>query len=79
MITMTPSTASSPSRVNAPNRPSWVGEATGISVIAYPSSAAWSAIASTVRLLPVVASVKRMTPIVRNSPRLSARAALLGR
>ncbi|CAM5415129.1 hypothetical protein SALBM217S_05723 [Streptomyces griseoloalbus] len=35
--------------------------------------------ASRVRTLPVVASVKVMTPMVRNSPRFRARAALLGR
>ncbi len=35
--------------------------------------------ASRVRTLPVVESVKVMTPMVRNSPRLRARAALLGR
>ena len=79
MMTMTPSTASSPRRVKAPSTPSRVGTATGISVIAYPSRAARATMASTVRLLPVVARVNRMTPIVRNSPRLSARAALFGR
>lgn len=35
--------------------------------------------ASKVRTFPVVERPKVMTPMVRNSPRLSARAALLGR
>lgn len=79
MITMTASTASSSSRENAPRTSSWVGTATGSSVTAYPSLAAEVAMASRVRTLPVVASEKVMTPMVRNSPRLRARAALLGR
>lgn len=79
MMTMTASTASSSSRENAPRTSSWVGTATGSSVTAYPSLAAEVAMASRVRTLPVVASVKVMTPMVRNSPRLRARAALLGR
>lgn len=79
MMTMTASTASSPSREKAPRTSSCVGTATGRSVTAYPSSAAEVAIASSVRMLPVVERLNVMTPIVRNSPRLSARAALFGR
>lgn len=79
MMTITASTASSPSREKAPRTSSWVGTATGSRVTAYPSAAAAVAIASRVRTLPVVERVKVMTPRVRNSPRFRARAALLGR
>ena len=63
MITMTPSTASSPSRVKAPQHPVLGGHRDGISVIAYPSAAAEVAMASRVRTLPVVERVNRMTPM----------------
>lgn len=79
MMTITASTASSSRRENAPRTSSCVGSATGSRVTAYPSRAAAVAMASSVRTLPVVARLKVMTPMVRNSPRLRARAALLGR
>ncbi len=79
MMTITASTASSSSRVKAPRTSSWVGTATGRRVTAYPSAAAELAIASRVRTFPVEESENVMTPSVRNSPRLRARAALLGR
>ncbi len=76
---MTASTASSLSRENAPRTSSWVGTATGSRVTAYPSCAAETAIASSVRTLPVLDRPKVITPMVRNSPLFRARAALLGR
>ena len=79
MMMTTPSTASSPSRVKAPRTSSCDGTVTGMSAVAYPSWAADRATASRVRMLPVVDMLNKITPSVRNSPRFSARAALLGR
>lgn len=79
MIRTTASTASSSSRVKAPLTLSWVGASSGISVTAYPARDAQLAMASKVRTLPVLERLIVMTPMVRKSPRLRARAALLGR
>ena len=47
--------------------------------MAWPSAKAAVAMASSVRMLPVVASVNMITPMVWNRPLFSARAALFGR
>ncbi len=57
----------------------WVGCGTGSRVIAYPASVAAPAIASSVRMLPKLDSVNTITPMLRNRPLRSARAALFGR
>ena len=79
MMAITASTASSPRRENAPWIPACVGAVTGISVMAKSCRAAFSAMASRVRMFPSEDSENEITPMVRKLPRLSARAALLGR
>ena len=76
---ITPSTACSFSLLNAPVTSPCVGRVTGIRMIENPSATTAAAMASSVRLLPNVGSAEMITPMLRNLPLRSARAALLGR
>ena len=76
---MTPSTACSPSLVNASATAWRLTASTGIRLTEYPRAVAAVAIASSVRVVPKVESSKTITPMLRNSPLRKARAAPLGR